>query len=224
MFQNKFQNATSDCLPRISSQDWAWLGHLDMSESRVYPPNSHVTEKMMMDRWLGLKNVENPQIVRYQTTLSRWIFSQSATQKLVPASPAYMGLSSPSTPSSFLRATWEICWGSTHRDSKPSSPALGIPNCRFHALMPPAMRTMLLQSAPSSTKYLQGRWGAAHRISGDQSWSHKGWCCTRLLSPQLSVSLPRSLCNVSTSRHVATVHVALDASILSENKLQEVQG
>ena len=129
-----------------------------------------------------------------------------ASQKMVPRQHTWASAPLALHPASWAKqgSTQDSTWLNTTQPSIPAGPNWS-PNCRFHALMPPAMRTMLLQSAPSSTKYLQPFFGDFGDFQGP-----------------LSVSLPRSLRNVPTSRHVATVHIALDAGILS-HKLQ-VQG
>jgi hypothetical protein len=122
-----------------------------------------------------------------------------------------MGLSSPSTPSSFLgEAGINTGLNMTQHDSTINSswpklePKLPLPcvDATSHAHDVAAVCTQLNQIPTAVVRRFLGFPGTD-------------------FDPR-NVSLPRSLRNVPTSRHVATVHIALDAGILS-HKLQ-VQG
>lgn len=83
-----------------------------------------------------------------------------ASQKMVPRQHTWASAPLALHPASWAKqgSTQDSTWLNMTQPSIPAGPNWS-PNCRFHALMPPAMRTMLLQSAPSSTKYLQPLWG-----------------------------------------------------------------
>ena len=124
-----------------------------------------------------------------------------------------------------------------------AGPKSQVPHCRFQALIPPPIRTMLLRSAPSSTKYLKKSTsfiklfiGQLRRLIPKTPWSQKkvtnvgkfqfwwGWFLKLSMIPMFPSALAdhkepdesdESLSNVTTSWYVATIHVTLDTGILS---------